>query len=161
MRQGAGRCVQSAHQAGPLPTLIIRLLWPSVQLHTWSWFSFQEPFVKQRSRKWGWFVQAWRMCLREPHLSRHADHAGSLPDGERGGSSSVGGRGEDRAEFRSAFVMNRDITGPKIYYWQNPGAQKQTDRWGFMARSKHWTYCSSSFKNEKVHALLSHFIQFL
>lgn len=56
------------------------------------------------------------MCLREPHLSRHVDHAGSLPDGELRGGSSVGNRGEDRAEICSAFLMDRDITGLQIYY---------------------------------------------
>lgn len=83
----ASECVQSAHWAGPLPALIIRLLWPSVHLHSWFRFSFQESFVKQRSRKWGCFaavVQAWRMCLRGPHWSRHGDHPGPLPDGEHG-----------------------------------------------------------------------------
>lgn len=59
-------------------------------------FGFQEPFVKQRSRKWGRFAaasRAWRMCRRDPHLGGHVDHAGSIRLGWTPGRSSGGDGG--------------------------------------------------------------------
>lgn len=142
MRRGAGRWVQSAHWAGPLPTLIMWPLWPSVRLHPWPWCGFQEPFVKQRSRKWGWFAavsQAWGMCLREPHLSRHVDHAGSLPDGELMGVGVISRRRRWRQSWDLQCICNgqRHHWPPDLlYYWENPGDPKPTDWWGFMANGQ-------------------------
>lgn len=151
MRTGAQG--ESAHCTGPLPALITRLLLPSVHLHPWFWFSFQEPFVKQQSRKWGWctaVAQARRLCLRDPHFksarwlfSPPPPHPHFPPPPKAGQcGSSVGGTGaEDRTRIHKVPVIDRDITARQIYYW--PKSRRRKAKWlmRFVTWSKHWTYC--------------------
>lgn len=130
---------EPAHCTGPLPALITRLLLPPVHLHPWFWFSFQEPFVKQQSRKWGWctaVAQARRLCLRDPHF-KSARWLFSPPtppplspssQGRTVCGSSVGGTGaEDRTRIHKVPVIDRDITAHQIYYW--PKSRRRKAKW--------------------------------
>lgn len=61
------------------------------------------------------------MCCREPRLGRLVDYAGSPPPPLQADSVWViggGGTGtEDQTRIYKVLVIDRDITGPQIYYW--------------------------------------------
>lgn len=135
MRTGAQG--ESAHCTGPLPALITRLLLPSVHLHPWFWFSFQEPFVKQQSRKWGWctaVAQARRLCLKDPHFksarwlfSHPTPTFPLLPRPDSVGHRWGGTGAEDRTRIHKVLVIDRDITARQIYYW--PKSRHRKAKW--------------------------------
>lgn len=86
--------------------------------------------------------KAWRMCWRGPPLSR-ARRSRRVPLGRRA-------RGVISKRWRWGL---RHHTPPDLL-----SSPKQTDWWGFMARSELWTFCSSSYKNEKWDPLISRLI---
>lgn len=126
VRQAAGSCAQSAHWAGPLPALIIQLLWPSVHLHS---FSVQLPGAICKAAE-----QEMRLVCRcltsledvlEGATFKSASWSRRVPPRRRArGGSSVGGGVKTELRFSSAFVMDRDITGLQIYLFYGSKANE-------------------------------------
>lgn len=139
--------VQSAHRAGP--ALIMQLLWPSVRLHPRPWFGFQEPFVKWRSGKGGWFaavLQTWRTCLREPQFARQSRSPPPRWSSEGGGV--ISRRQRWRKSLDLQCICNAQTSLACRLISGKETGPKPTDWWGFV--SNYSTYCSASPKNWKM-----------